>query len=153
MCTMPCTWNHKLKNKQSLGPSLFIIVISIIASLLLPPQVVAGTAGTVPGFGDGGAVIYRFANFHASAVQADGKLLITGSSTNGMTTLRYNTNGTLDSSFNKTGVVITEFPNEGSGRYNSGSSALAIAVQKDGKILIAGYLNASALVATLSRHF
>lgn len=144
MCTMPCTGDHNFKNKQSLKSITFGSLLFIIALLLLSSQVFAGITGTVPGFGDNGAVIYRFASFNASAVQADGKLLVTGSSTGGLTTLRYNTDGSLDSSFNKTGVVMTEFPNEGYGRYNSGSSALSIAVQKDGKILVAGFNNREA---------
>jgi uncharacterized delta-60 repeat protein len=80
-----------------------------------------------------------FAN--AVAVQADGKILITGNHVNGdssdIAVLRFNTNGTLDSTFGKTndgtpdGVVNTSL---GDGN----DFANAVAIQKDGKIVVAG---------------
>ncbi|MEH2461293.1 DUF4347 domain-containing protein [Nostoc sp.] len=68
-------------------------------------------------------------------VQSDGKILLAGTSNNGsnydFAIARYNSNGTLDTSFNKTGKVTTDFNNS----YDSGYS---ITVQSDSKILLAG---------------
>ena len=45
--------------------------------------------------------------------------------------MRYNTDGTLDTSFDSDGKVITAI--------GSGDDALAVAIQSDGKIVVAGY--------------
>jgi uncharacterized delta-60 repeat protein len=72
----------------------------------------------------------------AMAVQADGKILVGGNlfaqSTNSMLVIRYNADGSLDTSFNSTGTVALR--SEGGVPY----TASAIAVQKDGKILAVG---------------
>lgn len=72
----------------------------------------------------------------ATTVQPDGKVLLAGYCQNGSNVdfcaARYNANGTLDSSWNGTGKVITPI---GSGA----DRANAIAVQSDGKVLLAGY--------------
>ncbi len=71
------------------------------------------------------------------AIQADGKILLSGSSYNGsnfdIAIVRYNTNGTLDTSFgNSSGMITTSV---GSGD-DYGED---IIVQTDGSILVAGY--------------
>ncbi len=69
-------------------------------------------------------------------VQADGKILVAGSSHNGgnedVALVRHNRDGSLDTSFNGTGKVTTAI---GSG-YDEGQS---VTVQADGKILVAGF--------------
>ncbi|MCP3916959.1 MAG: DUF4347 domain-containing protein, partial [bacterium] len=68
------------------------------------------------------------------AVQSDGKILVAGKSNNANTDfalLRYNTDGSLDTSFDTDGIVTTDF---GYG-YDVG---LGLMVQGDGKILVAG---------------
>jgi len=67
----------------------------------------------------------------AIAIQADGKILITGDHRGDATTLRYLPNGTPDKSFGSNGVVETQF---GSGI----SSGETILIQPDNKIVIAG---------------
>ena len=70
----------------------------------------------------------------AATVLADAKVLLAGScvATNyDFCSIRYTANGSLDLSWNGTGKVITDFA---SGSY----TAHAIAVQPDGKILLAG---------------
>ena len=73
---------------------------------------------------------------YSITVQADGKILVTGETYNGtdydFAIVRYNSDGTLDTSFNITGKVTTDFGNGDDG----GNS---ITVQADGKILVAGY--------------
>ncbi|MDO9103726.1 MAG: hypothetical protein Q7U57_02065 [Methylovulum sp.] len=68
-------------------------------------------------------------------VQADGKILVAGTSWNSVGTgnfalVRYNANGSLDSSFDGDGKVTTDFGNP------SGGSS--VTMQADGKILVAG---------------
>lgn len=71
----------------------------------------------------------------AMAAQSDGKLLLAGYASNGtsndFTLVRYNANGTLDSTFNGTGKVTTNFGAEDGG--------LGLAIQADGKVLVSGY--------------
>ncbi|TAN65573.1 MAG: hypothetical protein EPN17_16395 [Methylobacter sp.] len=80
---------------------------------------------TATGGYDGGTV----------AVQADGKILLTGSGLNGtyndFALVRYNTNGSLDTSFGVDGIVTTDLDNS----YDNGNS---VTVQADGKILLGG---------------
>ena len=71
----------------------------------------------------------------AVATQTDGKIIVAGSSGNGggesqFALARYNTNGTLDTTFNGDGKVTTAI--EGNGQ------AWAVAIQPDGKIIVAG---------------
>jgi len=72
----------------------------------------------------------------AIAVQSDGKIVVTGNTYNGtnfdIVVLRYNTNGTLDNTFGTSGKVTTAI---GSGT----ETGNAVAVQTDGKIIVAGY--------------
>jgi uncharacterized delta-60 repeat protein len=73
---------------------------------------------------------------YALALQLDGKLVAAGSSWNGanydFALARYNSNGTLDSTFNGTGKVTTAI---GSGV----DVATALALQPNGKLVAAGY--------------
>ncbi|MGZ8190947.1 MAG: hypothetical protein ACXWTS_06915, partial [Methylococcaceae bacterium] len=72
-------------------------------------------------------------------VQADGKILVAGNSLVGSSydfaLVRYNSDGSLDTSFSGDGKVTTDF---GSGSYDVGQS---LSVQANGKILVAGYSN------------
>src|SRR5215213_1161685 len=72
----------------------------------------------------------------AVAIQADGKIVAAGYSSNGadddFTLARYNANGTLDSSFGTGGIVKTNFN-------NSFDYSEAVLIQTDGKIVAAGY--------------
>jgi uncharacterized delta-60 repeat protein len=77
---------------------------------------------------------------YAMAVQADGKILLTGQAFNTISsstvfdyaTVRYNANGSLDTGFGSGGAVITRVA-------NSYSEARAIVVHDDGKIVVAGH--------------
>ena len=72
----------------------------------------------------------------AMTLQPDGKLLLAGSCVNGsqydFCAVRYLANGTLDSTWNGTGKVITSLG-------SSNDFARAITLQPDGKVLLAGY--------------
>jgi uncharacterized delta-60 repeat protein len=68
------------------------------------------------------------------AVQSDGKLIVVGTALNGsnndFAVVRFNTNGTLDTTFNFSGKLRTNF--------GGNDAAFAVAIQTDGKILVAG---------------
>ena len=70
-------------------------------------------------------------------IQPDGKLVVSGESNAGGSSvynallLRYNTSGTLDSTFNGTGSVIVPF--------GTSSGLLGLTLQSDGKIVATGY--------------
>ncbi len=75
------------------------------------------------------------------AVQADSKIVMAGSSpminsssdiVQGLALVRYNSDGSLDTSFDGDGKVVTDF---GSKHFDYGNS---VAIQSDGKILVAG---------------
>ena len=72
----------------------------------------------------------------AVAIQSDGKIVAAGYSYNGanydFALVRYNTDGSLDTTFNTTGKVTTAIG-------ASNDYAYAVAIQSDGKIVAAGY--------------
>ncbi len=74
----------------------------------------------------------------AIALQPDGKVLLAGACSNGVSgafcAIRYNANGTLDTTWGVGGKVITAFDNLASGAY-------AMTLQADGKALLAGQCN------------
>ena len=74
----------------------------------------------------------------AVAIQSDGKIIVTGTSTvfgsNDVLVLRLNANGSLDPTFNNGGSQIVSRTGD--------DRACAVALQGDGKIVVAGYTNA-----------
>ncbi|MFH1544059.1 MAG: delta-60 repeat domain-containing protein [Patescibacteria group bacterium] len=73
-------------------------------------------------------------------IQADGKYVVTGYSVNAagnhdMAIWRYNTNGTLDTTFNSTGYVT----HNGAASGNDNDSGKSLQIQADGKYVVAGY--------------
>ena len=73
------------------------------------------------------------------ALQSDGKILLAGwgnvAGTYDFNLVRYNTDGTLDTTFNGTGKVMTPIGTTGS----LSDFGLCLTVQADGKILVGGY--------------
>jgi uncharacterized delta-60 repeat protein len=67
----------------------------------------------------------------STTVQSDGKILVTGEDENGYVLIRYNTDGSLDTSFGNSGITRT------TAQVGYGGS-FSIAVQSDNKILTAG---------------
>jgi len=74
--------------------------------------------------------------FTSSAVQKDGKIVVAGYIFNGtnydFAVLRYNTDGSLDKTFSSDGIQVTDI-----GFLDN--RANAVAIQTDGKIVLAGY--------------
>jgi uncharacterized delta-60 repeat protein len=69
---------------------------------------------------------------YALGIQSDGKIVVAGESDNNFALVRYNTNGSLDNTFDFDGKVTTTFTNTSIDR------AYALGIQGDGKIVIAG---------------
>jgi len=89
-------------------------------------------------FGSGGIVTTPTGEFSAAqdlAVQSDGKIVVTGSGSLGITVVRYNTDGSLDNTFNDDGITRELPPGFEVFRINV---AWGIALQTDGKIVVAG---------------
>jgi uncharacterized delta-60 repeat protein len=81
------------------------------------------------------AAISGFNNDHSVTVQADGKILIAGYSIGSnydFALARYNSDGSLDTTFGSNGVVTTAIG-------TSNESGESVTVQADGKILVAGF--------------
>jgi uncharacterized delta-60 repeat protein len=70
---------------------------------------------------------------HALLLQPDGKIVVGGSGLN-MAVARYNSDGTLDTSFGSGGKVIVDF--------GSSAAVQRVALQSDGKLVLAGQAGA-----------
>jgi uncharacterized delta-60 repeat protein len=96
-----------------------------------------------PAFGTNGKVEIDVANggtaneIYKIALQSDGKIVAVGYTMSGYDNrfliMRFNSNGTLDTTFNSTGYRIEHFSE------NTYELAKAVAIQPDGKIVVAGY--------------
>ena len=103
------------------------------------------SAGTLdPTFGSGGVVTTALAGtqqgqdvaIYPTGTANAGKIVVGGGQSGGdpsFLLLRYNANGTLDTSFDQDGVVTTNFE-----RNNRYEAITAVAIQPDGKIVAAG---------------
>ncbi len=95
-----------------------------------------------PSFGKAGIAITSIHagddNASGVAIQPDGKIVVAGSSNNGsnfdFALIRYNPNGTLDPAFGTGGIVSIDIR-------NGDDQVSAVAIQPDGKIVVAGYSN------------
>jgi uncharacterized delta-60 repeat protein len=114
---------------------------------------VAGVAGATPqrldpSFGDGGKVVTDFRHqedvAQALAVQPDGKIVAAGRSWQGFALARYERDGTLDREFGRRGRVRTSF--------RDGAEAFDVALQPDGKIVVAGIGDGDFALARYDRH-
>src|SRR4051794_20420450 len=89
-----------------------------------------------PTFGTGGKLVSEQVGFNVNglAVQRDGKIVAVGMLNNDFGVARLNANGTLDTSFggNGTGTTTADFGG------NRGDFANTVAIQPDGKIVVAG---------------
>jgi len=72
---------------------------------------------------------------NAVTLQRDGKIVVAGSAGDLFALARYNSDGTLDSTFGSAGLVSARFE---PGRSDTVSLASSVAIQSDGKIVITG---------------
>ncbi|HET6771374.1 MAG TPA: delta-60 repeat domain-containing protein [Actinomycetota bacterium] len=120
-------------------PSLTLIgVVALVIAMANPAAAPPGDLDTT--FDGDGKVTTDFAgnpdNAFAVALQGDGKIVAAGetlvSGTTDFALARYNTDGSLDTTFGGDGKVTTDFA-------AGGDSASAVAIQGDGKIVAAGF--------------
>jgi uncharacterized delta-60 repeat protein/uncharacterized repeat protein (TIGR01451 family) len=96
-----------------------------------------------PTFGNGGRVTSNFPVGTAcqeAVLQSDGKIILLGFATNNgedFALARYNANGSVDSAFGNSGLVLTDF----GGAPFQHDRAFAAALQPDGKIVVSGSAN------------
>ena len=96
---------------------------------------------------DFGGSISSIAN--SMAIQSDGKIVVAGTSQDGgvagshkiFAVVRYNANGSLDTTFNGTGKLTTDFAT------GNDNNATSVAIQSDGKIVVVGYYNTGTALA------
>lgn len=101
-------------------------------------------------FGTGGKVIANIGGAadrsNAMIIQPDGKILMAGTTTQGITTLfavaRFMPNGTLDNSFGTNGIVVTDTA--------SSDGLVSMNLQSDNKIIIASSKNQGFLLLRLT---
>jgi uncharacterized delta-60 repeat protein len=117
-----------------------ILSLTLILALLFPLTFIAQPGVLDPTFGNNGKITLDFLEEADEAkdiaIQTDGKILVAGTSNLNFNIqfalVRYNEDGTLDNTFSEDGIVNVQF-----GSSNL-SSAECLAIQPDGKILLAG---------------
>jgi uncharacterized delta-60 repeat protein len=80
-------------------------------------------------------------------VQSDGRMVVGGSRGNAMTLVRYNTNGSIDTTFggNGTGFASRQFSGTNAGSVGN-SGAVAMTLDAAGNIIVAGYGGSASMV-------
>ena len=126
---------------KSLGRIAATTAPVIVALVVQALPALAAAGALDPHFSGDGKVITRvgpsFSTGHAVAVQTDGRIVVAGSaqvSASGgfaFAVVRYNPHGSLDDTFSDDGRVMT--------RIGSTSFGRAVAVEPDGKIVVAGF--------------
>jgi len=111
-----------------------MLIIAVFFSSSLMNRVNAAAGDLDPIFGSGGKVVTDFgeeSGAYDAAIQADGKIVAVGGSTQDFAIARYTPDGTLDSTFGTGGKVLTDFE-------PYWASAQALAIQANGKIVVGG---------------
>src|SRR5689334_22880796 len=114
------------------------ILLALGLSFALAPSISAAPGDLDPTFAGDGKLLDWLSRGDDSArgiaVQTDGKLVVAGQSWTGVgygsAVARYNTDGSLDTTFGTDGKVTTDF--------NPSAVAYSVAIQPDGKIVVAG---------------
>ncbi len=125
---------------------------ALLLSLLLSVRGPAAPGDLDPSFGSNGKVTFSFGSgserVYAVAVQSDGKIVLAGSATVGgeldFAVARFHPNGAPDTTFGIAGKVTTDFGTIDYGR--------TMAIQSDGKIVVAGEGDYSGVDIVLARY-
>ena len=118
--------------------STFTVFVICTFNLQVPAWAADGDLDT--SFGTGGKVTTAIGSADDTAysvvLQSDGKIIAVGQSDNGANTdfavVRYNADGSLDTSFDTDGKVTTAIG-------SSSDNARSVVLQSDGKIILSGY--------------
>jgi len=148
-------------NAPRSGLARTLITLTVILAFISSNQILqtyAAPGDIDPSFGTGGRVIsdvsMNFDEAHAVAVQSDGKIVVAGfaqpseDDSRDFAVLRYGSTGAPDSSFGTEGRVLTDF-------FGGLDEADAVAIQPDGKIVVAGeaqVFNGNAFEFALARY-
>lgn len=122
-------------------------ILCVLVVMLAAQQILFAAPGDLdPTFDTDGKVLTAIGagtvTGRGMAIQADGKIVVAGATNFGdaasdFVVVRYNEDGTLDATFDGDGKVTTDF--------NSKSdAAFAVAIQTDGRILVAGFSGTNA---------
>jgi uncharacterized delta-60 repeat protein len=98
-------------------------------------------------FGVNGHVFEDFGQdefIYSTKLQANGKIVLSGNSAQDLIIARFNNNGQVDQTFGTNGITITDFSDREFGRSS--------VIQKDGKIIVAGFKNLSHPQFCLARY-
>ncbi|HKQ14213.1 MAG TPA: hypothetical protein VJT80_12330 [Steroidobacteraceae bacterium] len=125
-------------NGASMSGPVTSFSFAIVATTALPAP---PPSGLDPVFGSAGKVITHFGGKNtAMALQGDGKIVMVGGSILDFLLARYNADGSLDASFGVDGLITTDIDNF------TQEEARAVAVQPDGRIVVAGNIRDSRVV-------
>ena len=104
--------------------------------LFVAITVLAGPGDPDPTFGQNGRVVTSFPGgldtATGVAIQADGKIIVAGSSGSDFAAVRYNMDGTVDSTFGDAGRA------QSGSQHGDDSAASSVLIEPDGKIVLAG---------------
>lgn len=123
------------------------LVFSTLFVAISTPALFGADGQLDPTFGTAGLVATPLGPYGLTttandvAMQPDGKFVAAGAAGVNVGLARYNPNGTLDTTFGNNGTVVSDFAPATSDRAN------AVAIQADGKIVIAGHDTMDFLVA------
>ena len=118
---------------------LCALLLALVVPYLMSTPALAQAGHLDSTFGRAGKVVTNVpgpstAIANAMAIQSDSRIVVAGGLGEGQAIglVRYDTNGTLDSTFGKGGITIANINN------NILSSATGVAIQSDGKIVAGG---------------
>ncbi|MBI5932063.1 MAG: hypothetical protein HY867_00030 [Chloroflexi bacterium] len=128
-----------MNKKNLISKAHFQATVIAIVSALLSVTVALAAAGVLdPTFDGDGKVVTNLGgtdSVEALVIQPDGKILVAGYTNKlggyDFSLARYNSNGTLDTSFDGDGIVITDI-------LSKNNKGRAIALQPDDKIVVGG---------------
>jgi uncharacterized delta-60 repeat protein len=116
----------------------------VLATWRLRPD---GTMDTAYGSGGVARTSVTSNDFGGAAIQPDGRIVVVGSGTlandDALLVVRLTTSGALDTSFNGTGALRTVFPTSNSLADSNSRMGNAVAIQANGRIVVAGSWNFS----------
>ncbi|HXA30818.1 MAG TPA: hypothetical protein VNV87_01065, partial [Acidimicrobiales bacterium] len=132
--------------RARLAALMVVATVAVPLAVAVQPTVAGASPGALdPSFGTGGLVTTTVTAgatdvVNGVATQSDGKIVAAGydqpsGGVQRFALARYNTDGTLDSSFGTGGKVTTTI----AAANGNGDAALAVAIQGNGKIVVGGY--------------